>query len=113
MSTNNNLSATPQPTRSPKSRRNAMLITIFFAAIVLPISMYGFVSKFRELIHTFQSEGTEGAFAVTPMVNYLCSSMGFFFMLMWAVYNGMFRDIEAPKETMLDQERQLDRGMLR
>ena len=108
------MATTNSPT--PKNARrswNATRITLIFAAIVLPISMWGFVSKFRELIHTFQSEGSDGVFAVTPMINYLMSSLGFFFLLMWAVMNGMFRDLEAPKETMLERERELDRGSLR
>ena len=107
--------ATTNPPTPKNARRswNATRITLVFAAIVLPISMWGFVSKFRELIHTFQSEGSDGVFAVTPMINYLMSSLGFFFLLMWAVMNGMFRDLEAPKETMLERERELDRGSLR
>lgn len=108
MATNNSLTS-----KQAKKRWTATRITIFFAAIVLPISMWGFVSKFRELIHTFQGEGSEGVFAVTPMVNYLMSSLGFFFLLLWAVMNGMFRDLEEPKETMLAREQELDRGSLR
>ena len=31
-------------------------------------------------------------------------------LLVWAAVNGMFHDIEKPKHTMLEQERQLDRS---
>ena len=41
-------------------------------------------------------------------MNYLLASLGFFFLFCWAIYHGMFRDIEAPKYTMLENERMLD-----
>ena len=47
-------------------------------------------------------------FAITPVVNYLLASLGFFCLFFWAIYQGMFRDIEAPKFTMLENERRLD-----
>ena len=49
-----------------------------------------------------------GAFAVTPIVNYLLAGLGFLCMLGWAACNGMFHDIEQPKRTMLETEQQLD-----
>ncbi len=88
--------------------RRKTLVTLAFAVIILVPSMLGFVAKFREFIHTFGSE-SDGVFAITPMVNYLLASLGFFCMLTWAILNGMFRDLEGPKETMLERERQLDR----
>lgn len=89
-----------------RSRHN--LITIFFAVPILVFSGLGFAAKFIEFIHTFRGE-TEGAFAITPMVNYLLASAGFFCMLVWATINGMFHDIEKPKETMLEHDDALDR----
>ena len=41
-----------------------------------------------------------GAFAITPMVNYLLASLGFLCLLLWATRNGMFRDIESAKERL-------------
>jgi nitrogen fixation-related uncharacterized protein len=84
------------------------MVTLAFAVIILVPSMLGFGAKFLEFIHTFRDE-SDGAFAITPMVNYLLASLGFLCMLVWAILNGMFRDLERPKETMLEQERQLDR----
>jgi nitrogen fixation-related uncharacterized protein len=89
------------------SRRKTM-VTLAFAVIILIPSMLGFGAKFLEFIHTFQGE-SDGAFAITPMVNYLLASLGFLCMLTWAILNGMFRDLEKPKEEMLERERQLDR----
>ena len=56
-------------------------------AILVP-SMAGFVMKFIEFMRTFQGE-TDGAFAITPMLNYLLASLGFFCLLIWATFNGM------------------------
>jgi hypothetical protein len=67
----------------------------------------GFGSKFVELIHVFQGDA-EGAFAVAPIVNYLLATTGFLFLLGWAAANGMFHNIEQPKQDMLAQEAALD-----
>lgn len=89
-------------------RRRAAQVTIAFAAVIIPVSAYGFICKFIELVHTL-STGSDGMFAVTPIVNYLLSSVGFFLLLGWAIYNGMFSDLESPKDEMLRRERELDR----
>jgi hypothetical protein len=41
-------------------------------------------------------------------MNYLLVAAGFGCLLVWATARGMFRDIEKPKQTMLDRERALD-----
>ena len=63
--------------------------------------------KGLDYIHTFQG-ASDGAFAITPMVNYLLASAGFFCLLVWATVNGMFQDIEQPKHTMLEHDAALD-----
>jgi len=80
--------------------------TIATLTILLPC-LYGFGNKFLELIHTYQAD-SDGAFAITPIVNYMLASAGFVLLLGWAAVNGMFRDIEQPKYAMLETERQLD-----
>lgn len=91
-----------------KSTRGGRAIwkTIATLTILLPC-LYGFGNKFWELIRTYQADA-DGAFAITPIVNYLLASTGFVLLLGWAAINGMFRDIEGPKHTMLETERQLD-----
>lgn len=88
--------------------RNRTYVTIAFAIIILIPSMAGFVIKFFEFVQTFRGEAG-GIFAITPMVNYLLASLGFLCMLIWATTNGMFRDLEGPKFSMLDREQELDR----
>ena len=85
-------------------------MTLMFAMIILTPSMIGFVMKFSEFIHTFRDDA-EGAFAITPMVNYLLASLGFLCLLLWAAVNGMFHDMEEPKRTMLEQELMLDENL--
>jgi len=84
-------------------------VVVVLAFIILTPSFYGFLSKYGELIHTLASEAPdEGAFAAAPILNYLFASGGFLMLFIWAALNGMFRNIEAPKFKMLENERMLD-----
>ena len=55
----------------------------------------------------------DGVFAITPIVNYLLASLGFFFLFCWAIRHGMFRDIERPKYTMLENRAEARPGRRR
>ncbi len=90
------------------SRRRSRL-TLIFAVIILTPSMLGFMAKFHEFINTFRGEAG-GAFAITPMVNYLLASVGFLCLLVWAAANGAFHDLERPKYLMLEREQAIDRA---
>jgi len=92
---------------SPKDRSIAWTITIVFGVLILIPSMLGFVMKFGELMK-LTGDSNDGGFAITPVINYLLASLGFFFLLIWAAVNGMFRDLERPKYLMLENERELD-----
>lgn len=85
----------------------ASLVTVALFIAVLGIAGFFFGVKFYELILVAKSD-PDGAFAVTPIVNYLLAGLGFLCMLGWAIANGMFHDIEQPKWTMLDNEERLD-----
>ncbi len=93
------------PRSTPRSRARGVVI---IAAVVLPFCAYGFYSKFAELIAIYKGYN-EGAFAITPILNYILASAGFLFMLVWAAFRGMFHDIEGPKRTLLENEEMLDR----
>lgn len=99
--------STPQETNSPRRRSVMWIVTIVFAVLILIPSMAGFVLKFLELINLTQGEA-DGGFAITPVVNYLFASAGFFCILLWAAVNGMFHDLEKPKYTLLENEKLLD-----
>lgn len=96
------------PSIASKGWNRNTIVTIIFGVPILVFSGLGFAAKFLEFIHTFQGDW-EGVFAITPMVNYLLASAGFFCLLVWATMNGMFHDLEKPKYTMLDNDSTLDR----
>jgi hypothetical protein len=95
------------PSRRDGSSRRKTWITIAMAVLILIPSMYGFAGKFIEFIHIYRGTGG-GEFAVAPILNYLLASAGFFCMLLWASWNGMFRDVERPKYEFLDNEARID-----
>jgi len=83
------------------------LVTLLFALAVLLPSLYGFGTKFLEFVALYRGD-VDGAFAISPILNYLLASIGFLLLFGWAVFGGMFRDIEQPKYTMLENESRLD-----
>jgi hypothetical protein len=93
---------------SPLFRQQRMhaLITMVLAVVILVPALIGFAAKFREFLALWGDE--QGAFAIAPIVNYLLATAGFFLLLCWAILHGMFRDIEQPKRTMLQQEKELN-----
>ncbi len=93
-------------TAAAPSRRRRWLTLALALGILLP-SLWGFGTKFVELVRLTQGDA-EGAFAIAPVVNYLLASTGFLLLFFWAAANGMFRDVEGPKYTMLETERRLD-----
>ena len=82
------------------------------AAIIIFITAPAFAEKIvalAELVGQVSEEGKEeSAFAITPLVNYILATFGFICLGSWAAMHGMFTNVEDPKETMLDTERQLD-----
>ena len=81
------------------------------SVVILGFCLYGFGSKFIELVRLVMSDSDaaqEGIFAVAPLMNYLLASAGFLCLLGWAAIHGMFRDIEKPKQTMLEVNTRLD-----
>jgi len=94
-----------QAVSSVRRRWILVLVTLVF---LLPAAA-GFATKFAEFVYFVRQD--EGAFTIVPIVNYVLATLGFLLMLVWATSQGMFRDLEKPKETMLEQERLLDQEM--
>lgn len=92
---------------TPRNPRTRTLVTLLLAIVILIPSMLGFIDKFVELLALVRGDA-DGAFAISPVLNYVLASLGFFCLLCWATFHGMFRDIEAPKLAMLETERRLD-----
>jgi cytolysin (calcineurin-like family phosphatase) len=84
-----------------------IVVNVLFALAILLPSLWGFSMKFREFVMLARGD-VEGVFAVTPVMNYLLASFGFLLLFGWAAANGMFHDIEKPKQTMLENEERLD-----
>ena len=82
-------------------------VTLLLAVFILVPSMWGFGMKFLEFLALARGD-VDGAFALTPVTNYLFASLGFLCLFGWAAANGMFHDIEQPKRTMLENEQRLD-----
>jgi len=94
------------PSPTPNRRKNRIWTVVTIVFFIGP-AMFGFGTKFYELVRVFQGDAS-GAFAVTPIVNYLLAGCGFVLLFGWAAKNGMFRDIERPKFQMLENENRLD-----
>lgn len=99
----------PDPGQTPKrvTTRTNLIVTLVLAALILIPSMLGFVTKFIDLIVVLRGD-PDGVFTLTPIVNYLLASLGFFCMLIWAISRGMFHDVEQPKQAMLEREALLE-----
>ena len=93
-------------TTQQNATRTHRVVMLMAVAVLVP-SLFGFGTKFIEFIALYRGD-VEGAFAISPIVNYLLASLGFLFLFGWAALGGMFRDIEAPKYTMLENEMRLD-----
>lgn len=92
--------------RRIESRAKRITLWVMGLLIIVP-GAYGFAEKMRQFILTLNTE--EGAgFTIVPISNYFLVAGGMACLFGWAMYNGMFRDVEGPKYTMLDHERELD-----
>ncbi len=90
-----------------RAARTRRWLTGLMAALVLAPSLYGFSGKFVEFVRLFRGDPS-GLFAISPIMNYLLASLGFLCLFGWAMAQGTFRDIEAPKYSMLEIEAALD-----
>lgn len=93
--------------------RNQNIAVAIMGVVIIGFCAYGFGSKFYEFVYLVTSDDAaaqEGMFAVTPVVNYLLASLGFLCLMGWAACNGMFHNIEQPKQDMLDIDAEIDQG---
>lgn len=88
-------------------RRVPLWTWLVGAAVLIP-SLLGFTNKLLDLV-LVASGDSEGVFALTPVINYLLATAGFFCLLMWAIGQGMFHDLNQPSRAMFETERELDR----
>jgi len=93
--------------RRPDSRRKRIALWLIAVGVLVP-GAYGFVEKLIEFIRSLNADEDAG-FTIIPISNYFLIAAGMACMLGWAIANGMFRNIEEPKYTMLEREAELDR----
>lgn len=91
------------------SRRNRVWFWFFTLLVLIP-TVLGFANKFLDLLVILQGDD-EGAFALTPVINYLLATAGFLCLLLWTAAQGAFRDINQPSRDMFENERQLDSAL--
>lgn len=91
-------------------RNNAKKIVLLLMtfAILVPAGL-GFAEKLLQFFRTLSTDA-EGRFTIVPISNYLLVGLGMGCLLVWAIFHGMFHDIEKPKFTMLEQEQKLDQA---
>ena len=82
-------------------------VTWLVSALVLIPTILGFGNKFLDLVLVAQGD-EEGAFAVTPIVNYLLATAGFLCLLIWTATQGAFQDLDAPSRKMFDDEQRFN-----
>jgi hypothetical protein len=103
----------PTPARKPaRLGSSSFWTTALFAALILIPCFVAFSNKLREFILLYRHQ-VDGVFAISPIVNYLLASLGFFFLFWWGICNGMFSQMEEPKRSFLEQERKLDAAQAR
>lgn len=89
----------------PKSK--ASWLTWIFSTLVLVPTILGFANKFLDLLLVAQGD-EEGAFAATPIVNYLLATAGFLCLFLWTAGQGAFKDLDAPSHAMFENELRFD-----
>ncbi|MFO0973061.1 MAG: hypothetical protein U1A27_06445 [Phycisphaerae bacterium] len=95
------------PVRRAASLKS-VVVGVIAVLILLPAS-YGFIEKLILFVQAVRKDQVAG-FTIVPVTNYLIVTAGMACLLGWAIFNGMFRDIEKPKHDMLQREADLDRA---
>ncbi len=103
------MSSALRPPTKARFTGSSIWTTVIFAVLILVPCFIGFGNKLREFILLYSGQ-VDGVFAISPIVNYLLASLGFFFLFWWGIFNGMFAQVEEPKRDFLLQEWALDRA---
>jgi nitrogen fixation-related uncharacterized protein len=91
-----------------KAHRFRRTILCLSLLILVPAGI-GFSTKLIQFVRTSRTD-EQGGFAILPLLLYLAVSAGFLCLFLWAAFQGMFRDIERPKHTMLETEERLEQA---
>jgi len=91
-----------------KPSKWSTIIPAIMAVLILGPAAYGFIEKLILFIQAVRRD-LIGGFTIVPVVIYFIVTSGMACLLVWAIKQGMFRDVERPKFDMLEREAELDR----
>ena len=89
---------------TPRARRVGHIVLWSGCAI----AALTFAFKIVEFIWTLDSPEAPG-FALVPVITYFIVATGYVMLFAWSYLNGQFENMEQPKTTMLEREKELDR----
>lgn len=92
------------PIDREKTSKSARLFLWVFSILMIVTAGSAFGMKLIDFYVTATREGSSalGSFLV-PVMNYLFVAAGFAALFVWAYSRGQFRNVEAPKYRMLEQ----------
>jgi hypothetical protein len=85
------------------------LIEIAFATGVFVFAGLGFTYKMSEFAVTIVKDEVEG-FGAVAVATYLIGIVPLVFVMLWAVFTGRFRDLEATKRRLFELDAEIERG---
>ncbi len=89
-------------------QENLRLIAIVgFASAVILVAGVGFIYKMTEFSATIVKDDVQG-FGATAIAVYLTGVVPLFFLTLWAILSGRFRNIEGPKYRVLEMHEQIE-----
>lgn len=92
----------------PKDSRGKKILLWTITIVILVPGAFGFGEKLFEFFRTLTAKNGGAEFTLVPLSNYLLVAAGMACFFVWAIAQGMFRDIEKPKFDMLESEARLD-----
>ena len=92
----------------PKFSRRS-LIELALATGVFVFAGLGFIYKMSEFAVTIVKDEVEG-FGAVAVATYLIGMVPMTFLMLWAVFTGRFRDLEATKRRLFELDAEIERG---
>ena len=92
----------------PKST-SRILIELALAVGVFVFAGLGFTYKMSEFAVTIVKDEIEG-FGAVAVATYLIGIVPMTFLMLWAVFTGRFRDLEATKRRLFELDAEIERG---
>ena len=99
------------PRKQPQPRSKTIAVWIIAIGIVTS-GGFGLIAKIVEFCYAIRSDADE-RFMLVSLLCYFFVTAGMVCLIISANTRGMFRKIEEPKYTFLDQEESLDRRELK